>query len=184
MTGQQTEKGLKQAWYTQKREDILYRKQVVQGHITQQCSESRSQTQSQIRNSVIRIHLNQGWQKGFSSNAYLTAVTRHRRAMLKVAGGPHSSLVRVYWGPLETSTPLLTGAGEHPTFYLHTPCFRDHSFSRLFLPPGVITLQWHGSNVLPMSCSLEKLKCMHMCILFPSFLSPSDGTKAASQSMY
>lgn len=140
MTGQQTEKGLKQAWSTQKREDMLYRKQVVQGHITQQCSESRSQTQSQIRNSVIRIHLNQGWQKGFSSNAYLTAVTRHRRAMLKVAGGPHSGLVRVYCGPLEMSTPLLTGADEHPTFYLHTLCFRDNSFPRLFLPPGAITL--------------------------------------------
>ena len=148
MTGQQTEKRLKQAWSRQKREDMLYRKQVVQGHITQQCSESRSQTQSQIRNSVIRIHLTQGWQKGFSSNAYLTAVIRHRRAMLKVAWGPHSGLVSVYLSLLERFTPLLTGAGEHPTFYLYTLCFRHNSFSRLFLPPRAITLQWHGSNVL------------------------------------
>lgn len=96
--------------------------------------------------------------------------------MLKVAWGPHSGLVSVYWGPLEMSTPLLTGAGEHPTFYLYTPCFRHNSFSKLFLPPRAITLQWHGSNVL----QLRKGQVhAHVYTLPPPF-PPYDGTKAAS----
>lgn len=93
--------------------------------------------------------------------------------MLKVAWGPHSGLVIVYWGPLEMSTPLQTGAGEHPTFYLYIPCFRHNSFQGSSFPqePSLCS----GMGV--MSCSLEKLKCMHMCILFPPPFPPYEALR-------